>query len=373
MALDKVSFPYRSSSHLVFLHVVAESGSWAKHDLDVNYNFPIMKNDAHRMVASGEVEFVGGNHISTYGHRARGDDWVYLGQTVNCIQTKLCVKPDSGINGVDDLRGKRVGTRGNHPGLNDWLFLKQRGLDVDRDDYELVKEVDGEMSSEAQPEDGSVREPAKKKKRAPVWQWVRDGKVDAALLTPPSSLFAEAAGLKLIDIEPLPMIWFTTISSSLRFVRSHPNLVERFLKGIVEGVHFFKTEWEKSIRIIQERYANEGQMNYEQAAFCWQNTAAMLEPRLYPSMQAILNVYEEAKRSDKDAIKVNPMALWDLHHVRRIDDSGFIDQLYGSNSGRDRTHAHDPDYATEKAAEQHRIIDAVKACGHLESEHCECD
>ena len=29
-----------------------------------------------------------------------------------------------------------------------------------------------------------------------------------------------------------------------------------------------------------------------------------------------------------DAAKVNPMELWDLHALRRIDDSGFIDRLY---------------------------------------------
>src|SRR6266700_4543574 len=141
--VDKVSFPYRSSTHLNLLHVISESGSWAKHGLDVNYDFGISKTDAHRAVTSGEVEFVGGNHISTYGHRARGDKWVYLGQTLNRVDPKLVVRPDSGINGIGDLRGKRIGTRGHHPGLNDWLLLKQRGLDVDREDIELTREVPG--------------------------------------------------------------------------------------------------------------------------------------------------------------------------------------------------------------------------------------
>src|SRR4029077_1673251 len=110
--IDKVSFPYRASSHLSLLHVISESGAWAKHGLDVNYDFQITKTDAHRAVSSGEVEFVGGNHISTYGHRARGDKWVYLGQTLNAVHPKLVVRPDSGINGTADLRGKKGGTRG---------------------------------------------------------------------------------------------------------------------------------------------------------------------------------------------------------------------------------------------------------------------
>ena len=74
---------------------------------------------------------------------------------------------------------------------------------------------------------------------------VRDGVVDAALLGPPASLFAKAAGLKVIDVEPLPMIQFTTVSSSLGFVEKHPDIVERFLKGLIEGIHFFKTKPEE--------------------------------------------------------------------------------------------------------------------------------
>ena len=40
--MDRVHFPYRSDSHLVFLHVVYESGSWEKHGLEVNYDYEIL-------------------------------------------------------------------------------------------------------------------------------------------------------------------------------------------------------------------------------------------------------------------------------------------------------------------------------------------
>jgi ABC-type nitrate/sulfonate/bicarbonate transport system substrate-binding protein len=374
--VDKVSFPYRASTHLNLLHVVAESGSWAKHGLDVNYNYQITKTDAHRAVANGEVEFVGGNHISTYAHRARGDKWVYLGQTLNAVHPKLVVRPNSGINGIADLRGKKVGTRGMHPGLNDWLLLKQRGLDVDRDEVELVTKVEGLVSAEAAEQGESAEsDAARTKKRAAVWQWVRDGHVDAALLLAPSHLFAADAGLKIIDIEPLPMIWYTTISSSLPFVKNHPDIVERFLKGLIDGIHFFKTQPEASARIIQERYDREGKLNYEQATYIYQELAPILEPKLYPTMAAIANVYEEAKRQDSDATKINPMALWDLHHIRQLDDSGYVDELYGRQreDARKAKERKDPEFAREQERQQAKVIAAVKACGHLESEHCGCE
>jgi ABC-type nitrate/sulfonate/bicarbonate transport system substrate-binding protein len=374
--MDKVSFPYRATTHLAFLHVVGQSGAWARHGLEVNYDWQISKSDAHRAVESGEVEFVGGNHISTYGKRARGDQWVYIGQTLNSVQCKLVVRPDSGINSVADLRGKRIGTRGNHPGLNDWLFLKQRGLDVDRGDIELVREYKGQVVSEdVEQLEGPEAAAAKEKKHNPLWAWVRDRHVDAALVMSPGHLFAADAGMKIIDIEPLPMIWYTTVSSSLPFVQKHPDIVERFLKGLIEGIHFFKTHPEESIKIIQKHHNREGQLNQAQATYMYQDIAPVLDPKLYPTMAAIANVYEAAKRFDPDAAKINPMELWDMHHARRIDDSGFIDQLYGTGKidARAARDQKDPEFKREQAKKQAEVVAAVKACGHLQSESCGCD
>src|SRR3954447_19134969 len=199
---------------------------------------------------------------------------------MNYVYPKLVVHPDSGIEKLSDLRGKVVGTRGSHPSLNDWLLLKQRGLDVDRDEIELVNKVEGFEPADAVEQlegTGQGSEAARQKKRPAIWQWVRDGKVDAALLLAPSHLFAADAGLKVIDIEPLPMIWYTTISSSLPFVEKNPDIVERFLKGMIEGIHFFKTEREKAIDVIQRRYNKEGQLNRAQATFIYQELAPLLE------------------------------------------------------------------------------------------------
>ncbi|MCZ6814877.1 MAG: hypothetical protein O7F14_12580, partial [Alphaproteobacteria bacterium] len=143
---------------------------------------------------------------------------------------------------------------------------------------------------------------------------------------------AARAGLKVIDVDPLPMIWFTTISSSSTFIQKHSDIVERFLKGIIEGVHYFKTRPAQSTKIIKELYDDEGPLDDEAADFLYNDIARLLEPKLYPTMPAIANVYQEAIRQDRDAAKVNPMELWDLHHVRQIDDSGFIDRLYGKTN-----------------------------------------
>jgi ABC-type nitrate/sulfonate/bicarbonate transport system substrate-binding protein len=358
--MDTVAFPYRSAGHLALLHVVSESGSWAKHGLKVNYDYQISSTDAHDLVPKGEVEFVGGNHVSSYAYRARGDTWVYLGQTLNQVNVRLVVRPDSGINGVADLREKIVATSGSHPSLNDWLYLKQRGLDVDRDDVILANKIQHKPGT-MDPIEGD-----EKKKKVPLWHDIRDKKADAAFLTAPASLLAEEAGLKAIDIPPQPMIWFTTVSSSLGFVEKHPDIVERFLKGLIEGIHFFKTQREKTIDIIEKRYNREGPMTRVHASFIYDNLGPYLEPKLYPSMAAIANVYEEAKRQDADANKINPLELWDMHHVRRIDDSGFINALY---SGKPQKPAGEGE---SSKIDKKELVKALKTCGHLETESCGC-
>jgi hypothetical protein len=158
--VEKINFPYRSETHLPFLHVVGQSGSWEKHGLQVDYDKFISSQDAHDNVANGSVEFVGGNHLSPYCRRPKGDRWIYLGQTVSLLNHRMVVRPDSQISKVSDLRGKKVASKGQHPGLNTWLFLKQNGL---------LSECSIERFHGA----------------TPNWEFVRDGKAHAPNHTPP--------------------------------------------------------------------------------------------------------------------------------------------------------------------------------------------
>ncbi|HEX9445864.1 MAG TPA: ABC transporter substrate-binding protein [Candidatus Binatia bacterium] len=304
--MDKIKFPYRSDGHLAFLHVVQESGSWAKNNLEVEYDYFISADDSHKLVAKEEVQFVSGNHLSPYAARVKGDPWVYVGQTLNLNYHRLVVLPDSGINGIADLKGKIVAHKGQHPGLNNWLFLKENGLDVDRGDIVMKK-----WRSEGKA----------------AWEGVQVGEFDGALITPPEDIFAKRAGLKVIEIPFQPMVWFTTVSTSWTFAQKHPDIVERVLKGIIEGIHFFKTEKAKTTAILEKKYKDEG-WDREVVDHMYKELAAVLEKKPYPSLPAIRNVYELAKRQDPEAAKVNPMSLWDMHYLRQIDDSGFIDKLY---------------------------------------------
>jgi ABC-type nitrate/sulfonate/bicarbonate transport system substrate-binding protein len=318
--MDHVNFPYRSSSHLNLLHVVAESGAWERHGLEVDYDKEIGRDEAHKLVSSGEIEFTSGNHVSTYAARARGDNWVYLGQTISQNHLSLITRPDCGISSLADLRHRKFASKGRHSMLNDWLYLKQHGFDIDKDDVEFLK-----FGSAAT--DPQLRNLGKV-------DAVATGAADACFVSQPAREFAERRGLKAIDIEMQPMILFSTVSTSLPFVQKHPDIITRMLKGMLEGIAFFKTQREKTIDILLRHHNEEGQMDRVAAAKVYDEIASSLEPKLYPTMDAIFNVYEEAKRQSKDSEKVHPLALWDFHFLREIDDSGFIDALYQQQPAR---------------------------------------
>ena len=116
--------------------------------------------------------------------------------------------------------------------------------------------------------------------------------------------------------------------SPLHTSEKHPEIVDKFLKGVIEGIAFFKTHREESIKIIENKYKAEGELNHEEATHLYEEIANILEPKLYASIKAVCNVYELAVRQDKAAEKIEPTSLWDYHYLRRIDDSGFIDALY---------------------------------------------
>jgi ABC-type nitrate/sulfonate/bicarbonate transport system substrate-binding protein len=318
--MDHIQYPYRSTSHLVLMHVINESGAWERNNLKVDFDKIISRSDAHELVPKGEVEFVSGNHVSTYAARARGDTWTYLGQTVSRNNLTLITRPDTGIEKMQDLRKRKFGSRGRHPGLNTWLYLKQAGLNPDKDEVEIVTEQRTEETSGA-----------KKVQGKSLLNMVAEGDVDACFVNEPRREFARRMGLKLIDIPSQPMVFFMTVSTSMKMVEEKPDVCQRVLKSVLEGIAYFKTNREESIKIIQQRHKKEGDLDRAAAEKVYDDLAPRLEPKLYPGLDAINNVYQEALKQDEkngDAKRIHPLALWDFHLLREIDDTGFINNLY---------------------------------------------
>ena len=308
--MKKIKFPYRSGSHAALLTVVHKGGFWEKQGLDVDSTSFIELQETHASLQSGAVDIVSGQHVSTYGARARGEDVIYLAQSANTVIQTLAVRPESGIERIKDLKGKKLIVKGGHPYLNAWLLLQQQGLNPDTGGVGLENVANG-------------------KQRKALWDVVKDGEADGVIMTAPTDLLCKRNGLRLVALPRLPMIEYVSIFTTTAYVTKNEEAVIAFLKGFIEGLAFFKTNREGSLNILRQGLDQHMEVGDEEIlSHIYDQTHAILENKPYPTLQAIANVFEEAKHLDPQAAQVNPLTLWDLHYIRQLDDEGFIDRLY---------------------------------------------
>jgi ABC-type nitrate/sulfonate/bicarbonate transport system substrate-binding protein len=113
------------------------------------------------------------------------------------------------------------------------------------------------------------------------------------------------------------------------YIKQNEETVYAFIKGFIEALHFFKTQPDKVIPILKnnlaKRYGLEDDEYYIHLQREW---ARLLSKKPYPLASAIQNVYDLDVGKDPAMRNIGPMEPWDLHYLRAIDDSGFIDKLY---------------------------------------------
>jgi len=310
MANRQLRIIYRSNSHAPLWLVADKSGCWQKTGLDVDTSPQLVREKAVESLKNGGVDVISGNHHNLYIRNARhGEDFVHLAQaTNNWTENKLVVTP--GIRSVQDLRGKKIAADKltSHAGLNIWLFLKQEGLDADRGDVELV-----ELR-------GSTEE---------RWKRVVGGEFAGTFVTIPHDVRAAAAGAHVITVRAMPMIRGVTLTTTMTFVKNHPDEIRLLARGFVDAIHFFLTRRQETLEILKEYAAPilklESDDEVETLCDEW---AQSLERKPYPKLEAIGNVFKLALRRNPEVANYNPLALWDTHFIRELDDSGYIDRLY---------------------------------------------
>jgi ABC-type nitrate/sulfonate/bicarbonate transport system substrate-binding protein len=310
MANRRLRIIYRSNSHAPLWLVADKSGSWQKNDLDVDTSPQLVREKAVESLKNGHVDLISGNHHNLYVRNAKnGEDFVHLAQATNdWTENKLVVT--KGIRSIEDLKGKKIiaDKLTSHAGLNIWLFLKQEGLDADRGDIELV-ELRG--SSEER------------------WKRVLNGEFAGTFVTIPHDSRAAAAGARVIPVRAIPMIRGVTLTTTMSFVKNHPEEVRLLTRGFVDAIHFFITRKQETLEILKEHATPILKLQSDtEVETLYDEWAQSLERKPYPALAAIANVFQLAVRRNPEIATYNPLALWDTHFVRELDDSGYIDRLY---------------------------------------------
>jgi ABC-type nitrate/sulfonate/bicarbonate transport system substrate-binding protein len=287
-----------------------EGGFLEKHGLAMEMgSLEGQRKRAAEGLKAGDLDIVSGNHHNLYARKAlNGDPYVHIGQSNNSWRENFLVC-GKGINGVADLKGKKVAMDDydGHTGLNVWLYLRLHGLEEGRD-VELVTD------------------PVKGAERA---KGVLDGKYDATFIRAVDRLRALQFGAKIVEVPPMAMIEGVTLTTTTKYVSQHEDECRSLIMALIDGTHFFKTSKADTLKIIQKHCSELLKMRSDEEWDCFYETQSeTLEKAPYPSIEAIQNVFALAVKRNPEIKEYNPLALWDLHYVKEIDDSGYIRQLY---------------------------------------------
>lgn len=324
MTNDTVMMLASHISHMAFNFVWRDSGVTQKHGIDLithiaNVDIPgqpfiSMRERAERLLR-GDYQLLSGLHHAPYTYRARGDKrFIYLAQAQNNWDDRLVAQ--NSIREPRELEGKTVIVSTAAPCVYGNLrrALELGGADTERINFDLWKDEEQNTDASRRAVDAVVA-----------------GKAEAAVVDVPFDLVGIKQGLREIDLPAIPVIHNTTICTNRDWVDRNEDLVDRILRSMVEAIYFFKFEADAVISILEHQLAPllgiTGSDELEHLQRYW---AGILSPKPYPHPLAIWNVYQLDILHDTESNFISPMEPWDTGYLRRVDDDGFIDLLYGA-------------------------------------------
>jgi hypothetical protein len=159
------------------------------------------------------------------------------------------------------------------------------------------------------------------------WRKVLSGECIATFMSDLYLPNALGAGLKVLAVPDLPVVAHYAQACLSEFARERSDLLRDYTKSVIHAVCLMVLRKEQALEIVAQepmrlmKIASRPELERQYDAIV---TALQLKP--YPTPQAVANTFAIAT-AEFGAADVNPLMLWDLHWVKELDDSGFIDNL----------------------------------------------
>ncbi|TAK10104.1 hypothetical protein EPO44_00455 [bacterium] len=234
-----------------------------------------------------------------------GADLVMLAGPNHRPGQKLMVKPE--IKSREDLKGKKLGV--TRFGTSDDFLLRyiltQWGIQPDRE-VALVQM-------------GGSQE---------ILAGLASRGIDGGMISSPLNLRALKLGFQmLVDLSAIGVDYQGAgVVTTRSYVREHPDIVRRYLRAYVEGLHRFKSDRDFSLKVLA-KYSRIAERDMLEETY--QHYAVKVMPRVpYPTMKGIQLVLDEIGSRTPKAREISPAGLVDLSYLKEIDSSGFIKTLY---------------------------------------------
>jgi NitT/TauT family transport system substrate-binding protein len=305
-AADRMRIGYSSiSGAYVGIWVAHDAGFFAKEGLDDQIILIPNGTQLAQVTVAGEVDIASLGGAAALAAAFSGADFKVIGNNVNKLIFSMYARPE--IKRVEDLKGKRIGiTRyGTSADISARYALRQHNLDPQKDVTLLQL---GAISSVA----GALKA----------------GTIDAGMVSPPTLFLIEKLGFKEIaSITEMNLAFPNPAMVVLGdIIRKKPELIDRFMRAYVRGVHRARTDREFTIKSYA-KYTTVQDTAILQKAYDFY-VGKIVEKAPYIDMTGMQNALDEVAKTIPAAKSAKPEQFVDLRFLDKLEKSGLLNELY---------------------------------------------
>ena len=305
-AMESVTIAYSSFSGAYGpLWIAVEEQLGKKHGLELKAIYA-GRIRPQQLLASGEVPFVVATGTGALTSHILGvKDQVILFTFINKVGSGIISRPE--IKTPEELKNKTIAT--GRPGafadtMVRYVLRAKLGLMPDRE-VKLLPMGEAALTFPA----------------------LEKGIVEAASLTMPYNLIAKKMGYReLVDYDRAGVVYpYNTVTTLRQTPAKNPELTEKLLKSMIEGIHLFQTNKQKGLAVLKKYMRGAGDDIIDET---YEYTKARLERVPAPSLEIIKTALEILSYQYPQAKQTDPNLIIDPSYVRKIEQSGFITSLY---------------------------------------------
>ncbi len=306
-ALDKLSVIHSSvSGSQAILFVTRDAKLFEKHGLEVDIRFVAGGSVSVQSLLAGDVQVAVMGAPVAVAANLKGADLAVIMGIINTMDHVVFALP--AIKRPEDLKGKRIAVA-RFASLDDFaarLVLRRWGHVPERDvAFIQLGEQGARLAA------------------------MKAGGADVTLIQPPLTIVARKQGLiELAALADLGIDYLgTSVVTTQSLIKTKEDLIRRFVKAFVEGIHFFKTNKSASVATIAKFMKLEDPEALEET---YRQYALKLTPRLpYPSLKGVQTILDDLAPKDPKAAESKPEQFVESRFIRELEEAGFIKTLYG--------------------------------------------
>jgi NitT/TauT family transport system substrate-binding protein len=284
------------------IFVAEDQGLFRKHGLDVKHVYVSSGSIALSALASGDAQFYTGSPTgATLGAVAGGLDVVFVAGLVNKLNGAFAVEPS--IKTPADLKNKTIGVQSIGGGI--WMItmmvLNHWDLDLKRDNIKF--RVLGDFTV--------------------LTQSLASHLIDASYLTYTFASKMERQGFRILaDLAKLPIPYQNTgVIARRSFVNSSPDTVERFLRGLSDGVVFAMDPANKT-SVMRSLAKGLRLPRTEDALEGYEGMLTLYQRQIYPTTEGIRNAIQVIGTTNEKIRSLKAENLVDDRFVKKLEHEG---------------------------------------------------